>query len=462
MAERNVPEVVAARYPRLYTATRDILRLALQLLRNRLAEPPQWPKVQATRIVFEENRSHTENLLEEAPGSSINQIYSELEASEPFRHATVEIEGLARDGRAIPIYWGASTYISPILTSYLDTQRSLEFNEDRFRHTYYQIEDYIGRDVTSTRLYLELPTLTGTLDRVILSDTHRIQRLDAPEINRLWRIMAPPSYPAYLIMRPPRWPALVSYCLQATVTYTKQNANQLGVLMNEEVIKVTRALRLSAVGTGSVQLLTYEPIGLQPEVGRFGFGQTLIQGSYGYQLNDDLSEDIKSYWPAAYELSTSLQKAPDKIPTHLRISSLRFSGSFDKTTPEDQLIDYAIGFEALFTKENDAISYRLPLRAAVFGGDTPEERQRIFAIVKAAYDLRSSLAHGQNQLLEFIKIRGNKVPVPEFLKSLSTILFLCVHRFARCSKSNSKDVLLRAIDDAVITIDRNALPELWR
>ena len=95
---------------------------------------------------------------------------------------------------------------------------------------------------------------------------------------------------------------------------------------------------------------------------------------------------------------------------------MRFSASFDKATPEDQLIDYAIGFESLFTKENDAISYRLPLRAAVFGGDTVEERQRIFGVVRAAYDLRSNLAHGQNQLLEPVKVKGNKVPVREFLK----------------------------------------------
>jgi hypothetical protein len=150
------------------------------------------------------------------------------------------------------------------------------------------------------------------------------------------------------------------------------------------------------------------------------------------------------------------------MPTHIRISAARFSSSFDKGLDEDRLIDYFIAFEAMFTKENDAISYRLPLRVAIFIGDNPEDRTKAFDLLRTGYDLRSSLAHGKSQLVDSVKVKDRKIPAHEFMDSLREILFKSIHRFAACNpKSTTKDVVITAIDDAAISQDRSMLNKLW-
>jgi len=462
MGQGNVPLVVPARYPQLYTAVRDTAQQMIYLLRRALADPPQWPARSAQHVVFRNGgNAGTEEVVEECPGDAISRVYAELAGTEEFRQAVRELERLAAEGRAIPHFFGVErTYLTPILTSYLDLQRSLDFDEGKFRVAYYQVEDYLGAETASTRLYLELRGLSGSLDEVILSETHRIYRLDEAEVNRLWRRMVPHAgYPFVGSFRV--WPPLRSYVLEGTIRYPKGEAGDLGVFINDENVKATRTLRLSAAGAGPVRLLTYEPVGFSPEMGRFMFPELIQPGKYLYELDEGSSAEIKKHWPYAYDLASSLQKAPDKLPTHLRISGLRFSNSFDKPANEDQLIDYSIAFEALFTKENDAVSYRLPLRAAIFVGDTPDERRKVFAVAHAAYVQRSNLAHGHNQLEDRVKVGAAKMSAAELLRDLQSILFKSIHRFLQCSKTSTKDVILRAIDNAVISMDRSELTRLW-
>jgi hypothetical protein len=129
---------------------------------------------------------------------------------------------------------------------------------------------------------------------------------------------------------------------------------------------------------------------------------------------------------------------------------------------EDQIIDFSIALEALLTKENDATSYRLPLRGSVLAGDTPEERQRVFSLLKAGYDIRSSLAHGHDQLVGSVKVGSQKVEVSTFVNDLRNILFRILHRFIRVQKTHGKDATLKAVDDAVIGWNRETLERLWQ
>jgi len=75
----------------------------------------------------------------------------------------------------------------------------------------------------------------------------------------------------------------------------------------------------------------------------------------------------------------------------------RWSGSFDRESNEDSLIDYWIGLEALFTPDTTTeLRFRAAMRIAAFLGQTADERSSVFKGVKTSYDWRSAIVHGSS------------------------------------------------------------------
>jgi hypothetical protein len=398
-------------------------------------------------------------MLQEFPQDALRTIIESLRPDPAYLRAVAELERLRAEGRAIPDWFGLDNI--PTIANYLEKQRSIDFNEEIFQKVYYELEDYLSRDSLQVRIYYELQGLQGDQTEVVLSETHRIYKVDEAEINRLWTIVSPPGFPGQLFPMG-RWPMPGTYLLTAIVSVQKSELGNLSLAMMDEGTRATSALRLSALGAGPVNFYTYKEEGFEVSIGRLGFGPSFKGVGFSYRLNSASAETLKRYWPTAYEFSSALQTTPEKTPTHLRIAGLRFCSSCEKETREDRLIDYAIAFEALFTKENDAISYRLPLRTATFIGDTEARRSEVFSLIKTTYDLRSSLAHGRSQLDDGVKVGGVKIPPQELLDRVGAVLFDSLHRFLRArQKTTSKDEVLRQIDHAIVSMERKSLERLW-
>jgi len=92
------------------------------------------------------------------------------------------------------------------------------------------------------------------------------------------------------------------------------------------------------------------------------------------------------------EAATSLEGSASE---HLLVALHRFFLAQMRETPEDRLIDFMIAAEALFLNDNrQELSFRLATRAAMFLADAKTDRVEIFKAMRAAYDLRSRLVHG--------------------------------------------------------------------
>ena len=74
----------------------------------------------------------------------------------------------------------------------------------------------------------------------------------------------------------------------------------------------------------------------------------------------------------------------------------RFSQAQERRQPEDRLLDYWIGLEALFSPGTAELRYRISLRVANFVGrsESHGNRREIFEQLKRSYDARSKVAHG--------------------------------------------------------------------
>ena len=75
---------------------------------------------------------------------------------------------------------------------------------------------------------------------------------------------------------------------------------------------------------------------------------------------------------------------------------LNFAVERDRLKPEDIILDGMIAFESLFGEEK-AVSYRISLRTAMLLGNTIEDRKRIKKDLMTAYNLRSSIIHGDQE-----------------------------------------------------------------
>ena len=100
--------------------------------------------------------------------------------------------------------------------------------------------------------------------------------------------------------------------------------------------------------------------------------------------------------------------------SQIRIGIRRFNYAYERSKPEEKLLDYAISFESLFSKKKedmDSLGHKLATRSARLLKQDFKERKTIFGDVKSLYHDRSQLVHGND-----IKVSM------EFLEKIETTL----------------------------------------
>ena len=80
--------------------------------------------------------------------------------------------------------------------------------------------------------------------------------------------------------------------------------------------------------------------------------------------------------------------------SRLLVAKRRLSSGIERRSPEDRLIDYMIGLEALYLPDGNAeLSFRLSLRVA-FLLSSGEARKETFEFLRKMYGMRSKIVHG--------------------------------------------------------------------
>ena len=108
----------------------------------------------------------------------------------------------------------------------------------------------------------------------------------------------------------------------------------------------------------------------------------------------------------------------------------RLSYQAQREQPEDELLDTMIAAEALYLMElGDAaergeLRYRLALRTALWADSEQVglTKREVLNLMKSAYDARSALAHGGTPRPEVMKVRGQRVSLPELAKAAKSVI----------------------------------------
>ena len=123
---------------------------------------------------------------------------------------------------------------------------------------------------------------------------------------------------------------------------------------------------------------------------------------------------LPEYWRAVLAFPTV---------TDLTIALRRFRYATQRVRDDDRIVDLMIAAEALFIprgRDTDELRFRTALNAAYFLGGSAADRRRIFEVVRAGYDLRSSVAHGEPA--SPVRANGLLLTVPELLETLEPLL----------------------------------------
>lgn len=86
------------------------------------------------------------------------------------------------------------------------------------------------------------------------------------------------------------------------------------------------------------------------------------------------------------------------VPTdQFTVALRRFHLYFDRDSIQDRAIDLTVALEALFSEDQEAIAYKIALRASCLIETEPQKRKAMFNFLKKAYGKRSRIVHGRDE-----------------------------------------------------------------
>lgn len=139
----------------------------------------------------------------------------------------------------------------------------------------------------------------------------------------------------------------------------------------------------------------------------------------------------KSQWSDANLLAEALltlDASKKSSSINFRLAIDRLAESVAGLSPDDQILDAMIAAEAsvLHKAGTSEMSAKLALRCAWLLGDSPESRGVVYKTMKAAYDARSKVAHGEN---------APKLS-PDLIRDAQDIVRRCIRRLVEVNPPN--------------------------
>jgi hypothetical protein len=332
------------------------------------------------------------------------------------------------------------------ITQLLEEQQGFDFQENVFQKNYEGFEDFFYRDTFEYRAICPLHNFKMNAEKVALSPTFSIIKFSKEDKERMLTNYGQPGSIGHLSINN-------EFALEIYVEAPKVIGGLPGYLTNDpvgvarrafdEVCDALRLFKNGAVHYGEnwIEPTSWNVTGVQSAWPGWGAPGRLNGPIYSL-LDDEVSKFL--------EFRKSCLK--DRMEKHesIMIAVNRLHFGYERLRPEDRLIDFMIGLEALFLSGlKNELRYRLSLRAAALLGDSPENRENIFNDLYIAYDQRSIVAHGDSRDKN-IKIGGNKIPFEELVNRVEDHLRSAIKEFlVRCENDGIKQLLIN-LDLAIV------------
>ncbi|MGA2531040.1 MAG: hypothetical protein ABSG36_18010 [Acidimicrobiales bacterium] len=187
--------------------------------------------------------------------------------------------------------------------------------------------------------------------------------------------------------------------------------------MMEDLLLVLRLSRSDFIGGNGIVLTSRTLLGSSYT---WQTRQTRQFVRTAYIIDEETAARIADLW------ATLTKLAPFNRPPQIALR--RFNAATDRVTLDDAVVDHLIAAEALFLHDvgspddRTELSFRLALRMALFLEATGRDRHSTFRFVKAAYKLRSRIAHGGNPPTEVLITKGKTLSLAHFVDELAALM----------------------------------------
>ena len=274
--------------------------------------------------------------------------------------------------------------IAPFLIKYFKVINNSFFNQALFNQMFYELMEIIHR---SSSTYISIsPLLNLDIDAgsYQIDPEIRIRKLTTDELEEWINTFSDLSDRSISAEQLP----YTYCCIEINCAY--KSLIDIDILQKRSLpFQFVNLLNL--VFENNIYILLNEETYISPQE-PYSTGKSISNPNILYnpgnilKLDDDKISRLKNLWQL-------LRKSPNA--DLVRLAFNRWSNNVYRVDESDQILDYWIGLESLFTPDsNQDISYRAAIRIAAFLGETPEERVKIYDDIKHSYGWRSAIIHG--------------------------------------------------------------------
>jgi len=275
------------------------------------------------------------------------------------------------------------------LSKFVYEYKTLDYNTGHFLCFYKKLEDYLYADELKFKDFSYLENFQCDLDEIDFGDNLKIRKYSNEEIEKLWQ--------KFSIIQHEKITQLKFFI---EIVYSIKKGEPIGNKFSSEMLKkVISCMRLFKSGIFGFNKIYRTPLmwsNLGMSSGGSGYNKTFMGNKYNLQYSD--IEELKKFW-------NNFKKIDEKC-NFLGIAVRKFNHAYERQRQEDKLIDYIIAFEALFSEGPSDLRYKIPVRVARLLETDIDQRKEIKSIMKAGYDARSNIVHGNKHVKE-VKVACN-------------------------------------------------------
>lgn len=443
---------------KLYNALKEYCRVALVFLDQKLKSSEETPFTLRGKIKVNDSGGFSHTYEEEIDwavfcyknekaleGLDVFQeaVYAMKKNQQVIKHLDTLV-GTAKSRMRVE----CGSAIRSLLITTLHEQHGTNFHESTFDRIYEGFEDYFYRDALEYRYFSPLYHFKMETERIELGSDFALIRIPKREREEIL------SCSGGLFSFLPNQVQFSEY----TFEFYTQELKIIGERVetdraefpDQEVRKnfdeAISALRLFKNGGVAYSTMWRKPKIWEPSSGAIISslpGRGVVLGA-DYVLSKQEIPVFMDFW-------NLYRKVRKKDRKRIEIALRRFNFSYERVAPEDMLIDYLIGFEALLLSrdERQELEYRLALRGAFLLGTTTEERKKIFFYLKTAYRERSNIVHG-GSVKKVINIGNSNIQFGEFVYRVGEYLRAAIKKFLELCEEQNEYLVIKSLDEKIV------------
>lgn len=324
------------------------------------------------------------------------------------------------------------TYFFNPLADLVAQEKGLEIGEEALQKKIDEIVRCIKTDSYTIEVAGVLSAFWSEASDIIFGDC-RIKKIDMQEMCRYWEESSDVGSGSNA-------PTIADYLLQTTCPAMAANNGNEYLLARNRLDQGLFVLRLFKGGPVSINSTSSRRLAWAP-VAEPGGQLKRAYEIRKYRLSQADILDLSEYWRKYAALFESANP-------RVKLAVDRFTSSYNRVTPQDTIIDVFIGLESLLIEDNQELSFKLRMRMANLLGGSRQERLNTFDDIKAGYNMRSTIVHG-NHPAKSVKISSceQKVALQQFAEEMLRYLAKALMRVADIQREYPADDVITRLDE---------------